>query len=328
MGCGLWVVEVESQSPRNSQPTTQCPWRLKFEIMNSELIPELLVNEHCACGENPLWDDARAVLYWCDIPAGKVFEWDAVSGDHRLIFQGPEMGAFTLQSDGSLLLLFVGSAAHLDPENGQLVVLKEGITRDTGRFNDCIATPRGDVFAGTVDWEQQTRGALFQLDLDGNATSICSGTACSNGLGWTPDGRGLYWSDSTAKTVYRFDYDAQSGQLSNRRVWLHTPELTPDGLTTDGEGGVWIAYFGGGCVRHYAPRCDFNSTNRISRSAHHQLHFRRRRFGRTVRHNGGRQGRIEDFGRRFVSLEAGRERNARTSVAGVVGRGVAEFVIA
>ena len=163
------------------------------------------------------------------------------------------MGAFTLQNDGSLLLLFTGSAARLDPVSGEIIVLKEDITIDTGRFNDCIATPLGDIYAGTVDWEQQTRGALFRLNSRGEATSICSGTACSNGLGWTPDGNGLYWADSTAKIVYLFDYDKQSGALSNRREWLHTPTLTPDGLTTDGEGGVWICYFGGGCLRHYAP---------------------------------------------------------------------------
>ena len=222
-------------------------------MQQSELIPELLVNEHCGCGENPLWDDARGVLYWCDIPAGKVFEWDAISGEHRQIFQGPEMGAFTLQQDGSLLLLFTGSAARLDPATGEIIVLKENIVRDTGRFNDCIATPLGDVYAGTIDFEQSTRGALFRLDLRGNATSICSGTACSNGLGWTPDGNGLYWSDTTAKTIYLFDYDRQSGSVSNRREWLHTPDLMPDGLTTDSEGGVWICFFNGGMLRHYAP---------------------------------------------------------------------------
>ena len=122
----------------------------------TELVPEMLVNQHCGCGENPLWDDARGVLYWCDIPAGKVFEWDAVSGDHHLLFQGPEMGAFTLQQDGSLLLLYSPVAPDIsNPESGEFIVLKEGIVGNTGRFNDCIATPRGDVYAGTVDWEQK-----------------------------------------------------------------------------------------------------------------------------------------------------------------------------
>lgn len=219
----------------------------------SELIPELLVNEHCVCGENPLWDDARGVLYWCDIDDGEVYEWNAISGEHRLIFQGPELGAFTLQSDGSLLLLFTGSAARLDPESGELIVLKEGIVSNTGRFNDCIATPRGDIYTGTVDWETHTRGGLFHLDLQGNATTICLGTGCANGLGWTPDGNHLYWADTDARIVYLFDYDQQSGAVSNRRIWLQTPELAPDGLTTDSEGGVWIAFFGSGMMRHYTP---------------------------------------------------------------------------
>ena len=223
--------------------------------MNSqpELIPELLVNEHCACAENPLWDDKRGVLYWCDIDDGEVYEWDAVANEHRLIFQGPEMGSFSMQQDGSLLLLFTGSAARLDPVSGELIVLKENIVSDTGRFNDCIAAPNGELFAGTVDWEKHTRGGLFHLNEAGEATEICRGTGCSNGLGWTPDGGRLYWADSDAKTVYLFDYDAPSGQLSNRREWLHTPGLTPDGLTTDAQGGVWICYYDGGCVRHYAP---------------------------------------------------------------------------
>ena len=216
-----------------------------------ELIPELLVNEHCACAENPLWDDARGVRYWCDIDDGEVYEWDAISGEHRLIFQGPEMGSFSLQRDGSLLLLFTGSAARLDPVSGELIVLKENMVSDTGRFNDCIAAPNGELFAGTVDWETHTRGGLFHLDLNGNATEICRGTGCSNGLGWTPDGQSLYWADTDARIVYLFDYDRQSGQVSNRREWLHTPTLGPDGLTVDSEGGIWICYYGGGCVRHY-----------------------------------------------------------------------------
>ena len=139
----------------------------------------------------------------------------------------------------------------MDPANGEFIVIKENIVSETGRFNDCIATPLGDVYAGTVDWEQRTRGALFRLDLQGNATSICSGTACSNGLGWTRDGGGLYWADSTAKTVYLFDYDRETGAISNRREWLQTTGITPDGLTVDTDGGVWICFFDGGCVRHY-----------------------------------------------------------------------------
>ncbi len=227
--------------------------------MKSDLNPEILVNEHCGCGENPLYDEARGTLYWCDIPAGKVFALDVQSGAHRLVHQGAEMGAFTLQSDGNLLIFPGHDALILNPQNGETTPLKTEIVSDTGRFNDCIAAPDGRIFAGTVDWDQKRRGALFDLGFGLEATKICSGTACSNGIAFTPDLRGLYWADSTAKTVYLFDYDAQNGALSNRRAFLQTPDLTPDDLTPDGltidrDGDLWIAFYDGGCVRHYDAR--------------------------------------------------------------------------
>ena len=213
--------------------------------------PQLLVNEHCRCGENPLYDEARDVLYWCDIPAGRIFALDVKSDAHRTVYQGEECGAFTLQEDGTLLLLLHGEAALLDPDSGHLTPLENDIVCETGRFNDCIADPRGRVFAGTMGANNQKNGALFALDADLNAVEICAGTGCSNGLAFTPELRGLYWADSTAKTVYRFDYDERSGALSNRREWLQTPDLVPDGLTVDASGNLWIAFYDGGFLRFY-----------------------------------------------------------------------------
>ena len=206
-----------------------------------EIIPELLVNEHCACAENPLWDDARGVLYWCDIDDGEVYEWDAVSGEHRLIFQGPEMGSFSLQRDGSLLLLFTGSAARLDPVSGELIVLKENIVSNTGRFNDCIAAPNGELFAGTVDWETKHARRLVPSRFGGQRDfDLPSGTGVLQRHGL--DARRqpfILGRFRRAKTVYICSITTkQSGQVSNRREWLHTPNLTPDGLTTvDSAGG-------------------------------------------------------------------------------------------
>lgn len=219
--------------------------------MKSDLNPEIVVNEHNGCGENPLYDEARGALYWCDINSGEIFALDVESGAHRMVYQGAECGAFTLQRDGKLLLLPGHDALILDPQSGATTPIETGIVRDTGRFNDCIVDAQGRIFAGTVDWEKQTRGALFALGLGLEASQICSGTACSNGLAWTPDGRGLYWADSSGKIVYLFDYDAESGELSNRRAWLETPGSTPDGLTIDSDGNLWIAVYDGGCVRHY-----------------------------------------------------------------------------
>lgn len=221
--------------------------------------PELLVNEHFLCGENPLYDDARGLLYWCDIPPGKIFALDVKTDDYKLIYhddKGREIGAFTLQEDGKLLVLFAGESGLLDPQTGVLTPHKTGIVSDTGRFNDCLPDPQGRVISGTVDWEQHSRGGLYQLGTDLTATLIQNGTDCSNGLAFTPDQKGLYWADSQAKTVTLFDYDVETGAITNGRLWLETPGMVPDGLTIDANGCLWIAFYHGNCIRHYDPQAN------------------------------------------------------------------------
>ncbi len=222
--------------------------RLKSSTMNLEI----LANEHNGCGENPLWDERREVLFWCDIPGGKIFAFDPKTNSHRLVADlNRECGAFTLEESGDLLLLFVGDAALLDPDSGEVRPLKNGFLLDTERFNDCITAPDGTVFAGTVDWTQKTRGGLFHFHAGFDNHRITGGSACSNGLGWTSDGRGLYWVDSTSRKTWLFEFDPQTSEVGEGREWLHTPENTPDGMTTDQEGGVWLTFFDGPFVRHY-----------------------------------------------------------------------------
>lgn len=220
---------------------------------------ELLANEHNGCGENPLWDERRELLFWCDIPGEKIFAFDPKTHSHRLVAElGRECGAFSLEESGDLLLLFVGDAALLDPDSGEVKPLANGFLQDAERFNDCIACPDGSVFAGTVDWTQKTRGGLFHLHRGFENHRVTPvRTECSNGLGWTRDGRGLYWADSSSRITWLFDFDPQTNELGEGREWLYTADFTPDGLTTDGEGGVWIAYFNGPFVRHYDQNAGF-----------------------------------------------------------------------
>ncbi len=220
---------------------------------------EPLVNQHCACGENPLWDDARGLLYWCDIPAGKIWALDTASGAHREIYNGPECGAFALQADGSLLLLRTDEIARLEVESGKVTSLKSGVAPGQARFNDCIADPQGRVFSGTLGAQGPT-GALFRLSPEGWATEICGGAGCSNGFGFTSDGRGLYWVETTSNSVYLFDYDEATGNLSNRRVWLETPGNMPDGMTVDRKGCLWIAFWDLAHLRRYSPQAELLET--------------------------------------------------------------------
>ena len=216
--------------------------------------PELIADYACVTGENPLWHGDEQRLYWLDIPTGRVFRWDPADGTHEVCHEGDVLGGFTLQADGSLLLFLAGGKVAL-LRDGQLTPIVAGIPAERdSRFNDVIADPAGRVFCGTMPSPDRP-GRLYRLDRDGTLIVLLEDVECSNGLGFTPDGRGLYYTDSTRREISLFDYDAATGQIANRRLFVRTAddEGVPDGMTVDAEGYVWSARWDGGCVVRYAP---------------------------------------------------------------------------
>ena len=213
---------------------------------------EMIANEHCGCGENPLWDEIDQCLYWTDIPAGRLFRLDAVSGEWQRIYDGPLVGGFTLQEDGNLLLFRDHDIAQRD-DAAQVKVLLRDFDKETGRFNDVIADPRGRVFAGTMG--QEGSGGVYRVGTNLEIEKVQSGTNCSNGQDFSLDLKTYYWSDSTARKVYQFDYDIETGAIDGRKVLLEVPQDwgINDGLTLDSEGCLWVAFYGESAVRRIAP---------------------------------------------------------------------------
>ena len=97
--------------------------------------------------------------------------------------------------------------------------------------------------------------ALYRYDPDGTLHTKLTGITLSNGIGWSPDGRRMYYVDSPTQRIDAIDFEPETGALSNRRPWVTVADDdgTPDGLAVDAEGGVWLALYGGGAVRRYRP---------------------------------------------------------------------------
>jgi D-xylonolactonase len=98
-------------------------------------------------------------------------------------------------------------------------------------------------------------GRLYRLDRDGTFTVVLEGIGVSNGMGFTPDRKRMYYTDSRKREIYLFDYDRKTGAITNQRVFVRTPEGEgiPDGMTVDAEGYIWSARWDGGCLVRYAP---------------------------------------------------------------------------
>jgi len=188
--------------------------------------------------ENPLWDGSA--LYWTDIPTGRIHRKSWESDALPEVFEGgAQVGGFTFQRDGSLLLFRETDIAILRPGESPSVLLGFEDAGST-RFNDVIADPRGRVFAGTIGRNRES-GGLFRVDTDGRITRVAGGTGCSNGLGFSPGLDFLYWACSTRRRIFRFPYDEASGKLGEAAVFFEAGEDdgTPDGLTLDREGNLY-----------------------------------------------------------------------------------------
>ena len=204
-----------------------------------------VANYHCITGENPLWNQRDQRIYWEDIDSGRLFRADHRTLEHECFYRGETVGGFTFQDDGSLLLFEADRIAVLDA-NGKRRVIAQGIDSDMRRFNDVIADPEGRVFAGTIGSTSEN-GGLYRVDLDGRVSGLFKGTGCANGMGFTPDLSQFYWTCSTTRTIFVFDYVRETGALENRRVFYRAPaaEGTPDGLTVDTTGTIWTARWDG-----------------------------------------------------------------------------------
>jgi len=219
--------------------------------------PQPVVDYACDTGENPLWHPQEKRIYWVDIPVGCIFRYDPESGDSEKFEIGEAIGGFTIQADGALLLFMARGAVRLWRDGRVLAAVIEELPDERlSRFNDVIADPEGRVFCGTMTSPDHS-GRLYRLDTDGRITQLLDGIGTSNGLGFTPDLKHMYYTDTRKREIYLFDYDRSTGNISNRRVFVKVSddpkEGGPDGLTVDVEGCVWSARWGGSCIVRYAP---------------------------------------------------------------------------
>lgn len=217
--------------------------------------PELIADYACETGEGPLWHPDERRVYWVDIPRGLLFRYDPATGQHERWYEGPEaIGGFTLQEDGSFLLFGARGAIGTLRDGVATPLIPEIAGEADGRFNDVIAAPGGRVLCGTMPTAAHD-GRLYRLDPDGTLTTLIEGVTVSNGLGFTPDRRGLYFTDTMKRTITHFDFDAATGDIANGRIFLDTngEEGLPDGMTVDAEGYIWSARWDGGVLVRYAP---------------------------------------------------------------------------
>lgn len=211
---------------------------------------ELVASSGCEIGENPLWHRTWRNSSLSTFQRERSTPMTLQDRVAAFSTERASPAASPCSRTGSLLLFQDGRIATLALD-GTLRQVASDQCPGNERFNDVIADPEGRVFAGAMGGN----GRILRFGLDGTVTEMADGFQGPNGMGFTPDLGGLYFTDSPARRIYYFDYDRKTGGLSNRRIFTETPldEGLPDGMTVDAEGYVWSAIWFGGRLKRYAP---------------------------------------------------------------------------
>lgn len=220
-------------------------------------------------GESPLWHPDEQQLYWCDIPGRAIHRWNPRSARHQHWPMPSEPASIAPLLGGGLLVAMRDGLWRLDTDTGQRhAVAPPPYDPACQRFNDGKADAAGRFWVGTIDDRRLPQAALFRHDpgapADAALVQVAEGITVSNGLGFSPDGRTLYWSDTKAHQVMAFDLDPASGALSRRRTFQSfAPRAEgqaldhyggrPDGAAVDAEGAYWVAMFEGQRLLRFAP---------------------------------------------------------------------------
>jgi sugar lactone lactonase YvrE len=217
------------------------------------LEPTELLLPYAELGEGPHWDIDTQSLYWVDIPPGLVHRMDD-SGAHTSWPVGMPVGAVVPRTSGGLCVAAGNGFYALDLDTGAVTEIAAAPGRPDTRMNDGACDRAGRFYAGSMDSrEGPGRGCFYRLDTDHTVTELYSEIGISNGVGWSPDDRLMYYIDSHAYRVDVMDYDIETGEIGERRPFarLGSGEVVPDGLAIDAEGGVWAAVWGAGVIQRY-----------------------------------------------------------------------------
>lgn len=218
---------------------------------------EVFCDVRCELGEGPWWSARENALYWVDILGRTLYRR---SLDEHAVdrWAMPEtIGWVVERRDEAGFIAGLASGFHLltlEPFRLSRIVDPEPELPDN-RMNDAKVDHLGRIWAGTMDARAaKPTGSLYRLDPDMRVTRQDGGYLVTNGPAFDAPRRRLYHNDTGRRVVYCFDLSPE-GALSGKREFIRFREEWgyPDGMTVDGEGGLWIAHWDGGRVTRFSP---------------------------------------------------------------------------
>ncbi|KAL0484586.1 gluconolactonase [Acrasis kona] len=223
---------------------------------------EMLVNSRPILGEGSNYDTRRKVLFWIDITGKSVHMYNPATNQDKYFIVDQFIGFIVLTKSGDGLIMglrdgiahgtFRYSEGEISGIDVRLIKRVEE-EKEHNRFNDGKCDPAGNLWGGTMELDcKQGQGNLYSFRYKPesgtlNMTKVIADTTISNGIVWSRDQRTMYWTETIEGSIYAFDYNVRTMQISNKRLaYKAAPGAgSPDGMTIDSDDKLWVAHYGG-----------------------------------------------------------------------------------
>lgn len=220
-----------------------------------------IYNGICHLGEGPLWNFLDQKLYWTDIFNKQIWVYDPIIKECKIFWQGDLMvGGFAFTKKGGIVLctdkgVYIIRNYVKGISDNQVELLYSIPFSHSEMFNDITVDPMGRIFAGTLD-RTCPKGVLFLFEKGKKPMVLLENIGCSNGMTFSLDQRFFFHTDSLSRRITRYDYNIQTGHISNPEVFFQAEENqgSPDGITLDSEGFIWVAFWNSSAVRRINPK--------------------------------------------------------------------------
>jgi sugar lactone lactonase YvrE len=222
---------------------------------------QCVVDAKAQLGEATCWDADEECLWWVDIYGRMIHRYDPSRSEIKTFSAPARPGSLAVRAQGGLVVAMGNGFHFFDPKTHQFKLI---IDVDPGNanthMNDGKTDRQGRFWSGTEFETEgkpaQSAAALYRLDADLCCRKMIDGVTCANGLAWSPDGRTMYFTDSGTPYVWAWSFDAASGDIENRRVFIDLSSINGigDGATVDSDGCYWLTMPFRGEVRRYDPR--------------------------------------------------------------------------